>query len=146
MGTQRHSYINQTNHFSPLVWATEKEYAGAIEKVPQGNAEREVKQPSKAQKSRDNTSYLLHHDLASITQAKSTLVWNPKLRELLQDSLLIGQTRLCGKRVGRALSRGGRPTEPSYSWLPENRIGVQPPGFSLHQGNTPTDTQRSRES
>merc|ERR1711972_438953 len=64
----------------------------------------------------------------------------PKLSKLLQDSLVIGQTRLCGKRVGRALSRGDRPTEPSYSWLPENWIGVQPPGFSLQHGLTPADT------
>ena len=41
--------------------------------------------------------------------------------------------------MGRALSRGDRPTEPSYSWLPENWIGVQPPGFSIHRGLTPTD-------
>jgi len=38
---------------------------GAIEKVPQGNAEREMKQTSKAKKSRVFPSYLLHHDLTS---------------------------------------------------------------------------------
>jgi len=37
----------------------------AIDKVPQGKAEREMKQRTKVYKSRDYTSYLLHHDLAS---------------------------------------------------------------------------------
>lgn len=46
----------------------------AIEKVPQGKAEREMKQTSKAQKSRAKSSYLLHHDLASKTQAKRIIV------------------------------------------------------------------------
>lgn len=53
---------------------------GAIEKVPQGKAEREMKQPSKERKSRDNPSYLLHHDLASKIQAKSILVWLPETK------------------------------------------------------------------
>jgi len=44
------------------------------------------------------------------------------------------------------LSRDDRSTEPSYSWLPENWIEVQPPGFSTHRGLTPADTQRNLES
>jgi len=46
--------------------------------------------------------------------------------------------------VGRASSRGDRPTELGYSWLPGNWIEVQPPGFSFHpyQTDTPKETER----
>lgn len=40
--------------------------------------------------------------------------------------------------MGRSLSRGDKPTELSYSWLPEKWIEVQPPRFFPQLSANPT--------
>lgn len=92
----------------------------AIDYVPQGRAEKEMKQIIKVIKSRDSTSYLLHHDLARSTRQRDLKSIFPKLNELLRSSTL-EPTRLCGKRVGRLPSSGDRPIEFSDSWLSKKR-------------------------
>jgi len=55
-----------------------KKELGAIETVPRGKAEKEMKQLSQAKNSKDYTLYLLHHDLVSAPQAKRPLVCLPE--------------------------------------------------------------------
>lgn len=107
-------------HFHNPSIGDRTETLSAIERVPQGKAEKELKQIIKVIKSKDSPLYLLHHDLVRTSGQKDLKSTFPKLDELLRSSAL-EPTRLCGKRVGRLPSRGEKPTEPSDSWLPKKR-------------------------
>lgn len=70
--------LYQNKPFFPLSMGDRKGALGAIEKVPQGKAEREMKKRSKGQRSRDLPSYLLHHELASTPEQRALYVRTPE--------------------------------------------------------------------
>jgi len=64
--------------------------------------------------------------IQQVNSSKEHSSLHPRNLTSYSETANYGPTRLCGKRVGRSPSRGKKPTEPSYSWLPNKWIQVQP--------------------